>query len=252
MPPSNYYNWFCVANSVARIANDVARIKAAQIECARTTTRARTGGQGKADEVKGTGAQKPHSTSTQPHIEVLKHSRLDAEEETPKASFKNLEPKTAASDLTANSRTAPSFTIPPLDAKACEPPVDIPKLPSDSTAHPPDAPVQALHSSTVPSSKIARLFHYGGTSSSHSPIPKLLVSALLTVTPTGLAFSLAGGTATSYLRKSTTGAQSSALSEANINSLVEKLSRMRGAALKLGQFMSIQGPIQFYLLICDL
>jgi aarF domain-containing kinase len=31
------------------------------------------------------------------------------------------------------------------------------------------------------------------------------------------------------------------LSEANLNRLVSKLSRMRGAALKLGQFMSIQG-----------
>jgi aarF domain-containing kinase len=31
------------------------------------------------------------------------------------------------------------------------------------------------------------------------------------------------------------------MSEANVSRLVDKLSRMRGAALKLGQFMSIQG-----------
>lgn len=31
------------------------------------------------------------------------------------------------------------------------------------------------------------------------------------------------------------------LTEANITRLVSKLSQMRGAALKLGQFMSIQG-----------
>lgn len=31
------------------------------------------------------------------------------------------------------------------------------------------------------------------------------------------------------------------LTEANVNRLVSKLSKMRGAALKLGQFMSIQG-----------
>lgn len=31
------------------------------------------------------------------------------------------------------------------------------------------------------------------------------------------------------------------MSEANVRRLVDKLSRMRGAALKLGQFMSIQG-----------
>lgn len=31
------------------------------------------------------------------------------------------------------------------------------------------------------------------------------------------------------------------MSEANVRRLVDKLSKMRGAALKLGQFMSIQG-----------
>lgn len=33
------------------------------------------------------------------------------------------------------------------------------------------------------------------------------------------------------------------LNEANINRLVTRLSKMRGAALKLGQFLSIQGEI---------
>lgn len=33
------------------------------------------------------------------------------------------------------------------------------------------------------------------------------------------------------------------MSEANIRRLVDKLSKMRGAALKLGQFMSIQGRL---------
>jgi aarF domain-containing kinase len=36
------------------------------------------------------------------------------------------------------------------------------------------------------------------------------------------------------------------LTEANVKRLVTKLSRMRGAALKLGQFMSIQGDSQSY------
>ena len=35
------------------------------------------------------------------------------------------------------------------------------------------------------------------------------------------------------------------LSESNMNRLVAKLSRMRGAALKLGQMMSFQGMCQF-------
>lgn len=36
------------------------------------------------------------------------------------------------------------------------------------------------------------------------------------------------------------------MTEANIKRLVAKLSQMRGAALKLGQFMSIQGQSQIY------
>jgi aarF domain-containing kinase len=36
------------------------------------------------------------------------------------------------------------------------------------------------------------------------------------------------------------------LSEANMNRLVAKLSRMRGAALKLGQMISFQGPCNRY------
>lgn len=62
----------------------------------------------------------------------------------------------------------------------------------------------------------------------------------------GLALSLAGGTASTYFRAGSGSENPRGLSEANINRLVEKLSRMRGAALKLGQFMSIQGIV----LIC--
>jgi predicted unusual protein kinase regulating ubiquinone biosynthesis (AarF/ABC1/UbiB family) len=62
-----------------------------------------------------------------------------------------------------------------------------------------------------------------------------------------------------------TGSSSLMLTEANIKRLVGKLSQMRGAALKLGQFMSIQGMhlslalaashemtyIAFFVLGCD-
>ncbi|KIN96626.1 hypothetical protein M404DRAFT_162571, partial [Pisolithus tinctorius Marx 270] len=81
-----------------------------------------------------------------------------------------------------------------------------------------------LQSSKVPSSRVGRIFHYGG-----------------------LAASLGYGAATEFLRRSTTspggsdGQHSSLImTEANIKRLVSKLSQMRGAALKLGQFMSIQ------------
>ncbi|KAF8582538.1 ABC1-domain-containing protein [Ramaria rubella] len=80
----------------------------------------------------------------------------------------------------------------------------------------------ALTSSKVPSSRIGRLFHYGG-----------------------LAASLSVGAASEIIRRSrndTTGGKSGSLlmTEANLNRLVSKLSQMRGAALKMGQFMSIQ------------
>lgn len=61
----------------------------------------------------------------------------------------------------------------------------------------------------------------------------------------GLAASLSYGAASELLRRSTTSdvdnTQSVMMTEANITRLVSKLSKMRGAALKLGQFMSIQG-----------
>ncbi len=62
----------------------------------------------------------------------------------------------------------------------------------------------------------------------------------------GLAASLGYGAASELLRRSTTSSNEQApaslmLTEGNIKRLVSKLTQMRGAALKLGQFMSIQG-----------
>jgi hypothetical protein len=63
----------------------------------------------------------------------------------------------------------------------------------------------------------------------------------------GLAASLGYGAASEIIRRTGSGAndqQSSVMmTEANIARLVSKLSQMRGAALKLGQFMSIQGAL---------
>ncbi|KAG2048581.1 ABC1-domain-containing protein [Suillus hirtellus] len=102
----------------------------------------------------------------------------------------------------------------PLDLehpdKALSAPIDSPPIQSRN-----------LQSSKVPSSRLGRLFHYGG-----------------------LAASLSYGAASELLRRSTTShandTQPVMLTEANITRLVSKLSQMRGAALKLGQFMSIQ------------
>jgi hypothetical protein len=64
----------------------------------------------------------------------------------------------------------------------------------------------------------------------------------------GLAATLGYGAASELLRRSTastesTGSSSSLMiTEANLTRLVSKLTQMRGAALKVGQFLSIQGP----------
>ncbi|KAH7337496.1 ABC1 family-domain-containing protein [Rhizoctonia solani] len=82
-------------------------------------------------------------------------------------------------------------------------------------------PAVKLTPSRVPSSRLGRLFHYGS-----------------------LAASLTAGTASEYVRRAARGpgtnTGSPMMSEANVSRLVDKLSRMRGAALKLGQFLSIQ------------
>lgn len=54
------------------------------------------------------------------------------------------------------------------------------------------------------------------------------------------------GAASEAIRRAASGSgdgSSVFMSEGNVRRLVEKLSRMRGAALKLGQFMSIQGEL---------
>ncbi|KAG8925716.1 hypothetical protein FRC00_003717, partial [Tulasnella sp. 408] len=85
-----------------------------------------------------------------------------------------------------------------------------------------DRPAPVMRASKVPSSALGRLFHYGS-----------------------LTAGLATGAATEYIRRQTSGSSdpqthSVMMSEANVTRLVNKLSQMRGAALKLGQFMSIQ------------
>jgi len=61
----------------------------------------------------------------------------------------------------------------------------------------------------------------------------------------GLAAGMGLGAAEEFIRRSTTSEAPSNgsvfMSEANVSRLVDKLSRMRAAALKLGQFLSIQG-----------
>jgi aarF domain-containing kinase len=80
-----------------------------------------------------------------------------------------------------------------------------------------------MHESRVPSTRFGRLWQYGG-----------------------LATSMAFGAVGESFRRVTggSGTGSLMLSEGNMNRLVAKLSRMRGAALKMGQMMSFQGALQ--------
>jgi aarF domain-containing kinase len=92
-----------------------------------------------------------------------------------------------------------------------------------------------MRASKVPSSRIGRLFHYGCKLKFLRDFLRLL---------SALAASMGWGAASEGLRRSTGGTPSGSsvfMSDANIRRLVSTLGRMRGAALKLGQFMSIQG-----------
>lgn len=88
------------------------------------------------------------------------------------------------------------------------------------------------------------MFHYGGKLS-HDTQPE---SPLSYAASSGLAAGLGMGAASEAFRRVSFGSgnqdgssSSLLMSEGNVRRLVDKLSRMRGAALKLGQFMSIQG-----------
>lgn len=80
-------------------------------------------------------------------------------------------------------------------------------------------PAYELRESRVPSSRIGRLWNYGG----------LAAGMFAGAISEGLSRAVGGG-----------GSGSLMLSAANMERLVSKLSRMRGAALKLGQMMSFQ------------
>ena len=103
-----------------------------------------------------------------------------------------------------------------------------------------------LKPSRIPSSRIGRLFHYGSQLLCFNSFFDLSTRTSLTSLPlpSGLATSLSFGAASEAIRRTTSSSSepqgSLLLSEGNIKRLVEKLGQMRGAALKLGQFMSIQ------------
>lgn len=87
--------------------------------------------------------------------------------------------------------------------------------------NPAKAPYE-MHESRVPSSRFGRLWQYGGLA-------------------TSMAFGAVGESFRRVARSGDGASGSLMLSAGNIERLVAKLSKMRGAALKLGQMMSFQG-----------
>lgn len=86
----------------------------------------------------------------------------------------------------------------------------------------PEEAAYRMVESRVPSSRIGRLWEYGGLAAS-------------------MAFGVVGESTRRLTGGNDGNAGSLLLSPANIERLVNKLSKMRGAALKLGQMMSFQG-----------
>ncbi|KZF22617.1 ABC1-domain-containing protein [Xylona heveae TC161] len=103
-----------------------------------------------------------------------------------------------------------------FDTTSSKSQIQIPQEMSSSS----DGSVYRLRESRVPSSRVGRLWHYGGLA-------------------TGMAF----GAVSESFRRVTGGSETTGslmFNAANMERLVAKLSRMRGAALKLGQMMSFQ------------
>ncbi|KAH0431231.1 molecular chaperone [Colletotrichum camelliae] len=128
----------------------------------------------------------------------------------------------------ATSESDPVLKASPIEKQKEEPPIEnVLGTAVDPSSSP--APAYVLRESKVPATRISRLWNYGG-----------------------LAAGMMGGAITESIGRAFggKGEGSVLLSAGNMERLVSKLSRMRGAALKMGQMMSFQdskmlpGPIQ--------
>ncbi|KAJ4167717.1 hypothetical protein NW754_011533 [Fusarium falciforme] len=133
-------------------------------------------------------------------------------EETPKASIPAEE--VAAPQPEAPSKPEPEKVDEKIDEEVVQAAKEIVGEPV-----PPQTPAYSLRESKVPSSRISRIWNYGG----------LAAGMLGGAMTEGVSRAFGGGGEGSIL-----------LSGKNMERLVAKLSRMRGAALKLGQMMSFQ------------
>ncbi|KAI9453811.1 ABC1-domain-containing protein [Boletus coccyginus] len=214
MPPSPAVGWLCVVHTIADIAFRAAQIRSAQALPKSPSQNSKN---------------RPHS------VQADTRSSLDPIH-LPCVTGKVVELGIPASEgsVVHGESSAPlqlkvvtghqDNAFPPQlpDAKECSHIETVPAFPTVDPQNTNPVIIHNLQSSKVPSSRLGRLFHYGG-----------------------LAASLGYGAASEIIRRSTAASADSQqsslmMTEANIKRLVSKLSQMRGAALKLGQFMSIQ------------
>ncbi|KAJ7500729.1 ABC1-domain-containing protein [Mycena galericulata] len=271
MPPGPVYNWLCVASSAFDILVRVARVRAHQLasegalanglKCAPKNqyTKA-SGARDGLEAVKWRPGNLENGASAKDHFVVASvapgvelppadsenlrkpnsgpsavQSHRQLEENSTEDAQRNSDPSALSvnPEITSTLDRPEELSI-PLSATGPNPPtedtsmhVDLPlelvrgHLPPEPIDDLP-LPTRQFQSSKVPSSRLGRLFHYGG-----------------------LAASLGYGAASEIVRRTASSRpdgpqQSLMMTEANITRLVSKLSQMRGAALKLGQFLSIQ------------
>ncbi|KAK7050998.1 hypothetical protein VNI00_005110 [Paramarasmius palmivorus] len=240
MPPGPAYNWFCVISSVAEIITHAARYRATQANSLgahtglRGTRRIPTGIRPRQtvarEDTERDAKETGHTTASTPVFNVNEGPSLS--DVTPPAPFieteRPVEHSKSAFEIQHITETGSTDSTPlPVQQVLESQGNDVVKLAVTETVLAPQEPIhhtRNLQSSKVPSSRIGRLFHYGGL---------------------GLAASLGYGAASELIRRTGSGSSSEGsgsvmMTEANIKRLVSKLSQMRGAALKLGQFMSIQ------------
>ncbi|KAJ7430138.1 ABC1-domain-containing protein [Mycena galericulata] len=271
MPPGPVYNWLCVASSAFDILGRVARVRAHQLasegalanglKCAPKNQYTKASGardgleavKWRPRDLENGSSAKDHFTiaSVAPAVELpaadienlwkpmscpstfQSHRRLD--ENSTVDALRNSDPSALSvnSEITSTLDRPEGLSI-PVSATGPNPPTEdtamhagVPLelerglLPSELIDDLP-LPTRQLQSSKVSSSRLGRLFHYGG-----------------------LAASLGYGAASEIVHRTASSRpdgpqQSLMMTEANITRLVSKLSQMRGAALKLGQFLSIQ------------
>ncbi|KAL2118205.1 hypothetical protein VTJ04DRAFT_7865 [Mycothermus thermophilus] len=155
----------------------------------------------------------PEQTPAAENVETVGQTKVTAAEEAHLADYSD--------KATAEPTETEPVNVAPAEkgASATETPTA-----QDTSSLPPTissgTPGYQLRESAVPASRISRIWNYGG----------LAAGMVAGAIGEGLSRAVGGGS----------GSGSWMLSEANMERLVSKLSRMRGAALKLGQMMSFQ------------